>query len=123
MREDGLKHARRQRARVHSHGGSKAAALAAPVDASDGGRVKIREDAEAAKPSSSDEVGPGGWVRRKTPNGKDKGSALGSSLSVFRMKPRREQKEFQVLAFFGTGILTPEERAARRIVSSIQVNS
>lgn len=83
---------------------------------------KIREGADAAQPTSGDEVGPGGWVKRKviTPKPKPAG-VLGTSLSVFRMKPQREQKEFQVLAFPNTTELTSEERAARRKITSVQV--
>lgn len=119
MRDDGVNHVRRERTRSKSANGSKEVDEEPPQE----GRVKMREGVEAAQPSSSDEVGPGGWVRRKVPKSRSKNSALSSSLSVFRMKPRREQKEFQVLAFLGIGILTPEERAGRRTVTSIQVDS
>lgn len=81
---------------------------------------EVREGADAAQPTSGDEVGPGGWVKRKISKPKP-GSALGTSLSVFRMKPQREQKEFQVLAFPGTALLTPEERADRRKPTSVRV--
>lgn len=125
VRDDGLKHVRRERERMvssaggHEKRGDESDSTQSPEER----RVKIREGDDAAQPSSSDEVGADGWVRRKLPKSKGKNSALGSSLSVFRMKPRREQKEFQVLAFQDTGLLTPEERASRRTVTSVQVGS
>ncbi|BEI80265.1 hypothetical protein CcaverHIS002_0107940 [Cutaneotrichosporon cavernicola] len=114
VRDEGLQHLRRERAKVPS-----------PQDDSDtpaaqGSKNKIREGAEAALPTSGDEVGPGGWVKRKISKPKP-GNALSTSLSVFRMKPQREQKEFQVLAFPGTAMLPPEERAGRRKVTSVRI--
>lgn len=113
MREDGLKYLRRQRASAPSPQDDST------VQGSKSSKNEIREGAEAAEPTSGDEVGPGGWVKRKISKPKP-GNALGTLLSVFRMKPQREQKEFQVLAFPGTALLTPVERADRRKVTSVQ---
>lgn len=86
---------------------------------------RAREGDEAAELSEDDEVGPGGWVRRrKLSLSKAKqasnGSTLPSSLGVFRVNMTRfsAQSKYQVLAFTGGSLLTPEERLARQTPTS-----
>ncbi|KLT38768.1 DUF1671-domain-containing protein [Cutaneotrichosporon oleaginosum] len=119
VREDGLKLLKDERTRASS---TPVSALESASDdrANEDGTNKIREGADAAQPTSDDEVGPDGWVKRKIKKPKS-GSALSTSLSVFRMKPQREQKEFQVLAFPGTELLSLEQRADRRKPKSVRV--
>ncbi|WOO79237.1 Ubiquitin carboxyl-terminal hydrolase ZUFSP [Vanrija pseudolonga] len=86
--------------------------------------TRAREGDEAAELSEDDEVGPGGWVRRrKLSLGKGKqasNSTLPSSLGVFRVNMTRfsSHTKYQVLAFTGGSLLTPEERLARQTPTS-----
>ncbi|KAL1409950.1 hypothetical protein Q8F55_003949 [Vanrija albida] len=85
--------------------------------------TRAREGDEAAELSEDDEVGPGGWVRRrkmslsklKVGNG-----TLPSSLGVFRVNMNRfsSHTKYQVLAFTGGSLLTPDERLERQTPTS-----
>lgn len=86
----------------------------------------MREGAAAAEPSDEDEVGPGGWIRRKrAEKSKDKSDPLLSSLGVFRVNlgKWKAHTQFQVLVFDGGAILGAEARRARREVTSTVVGA
>lgn len=124
VRDAGLASARAQRSKDRTPAGEQSNTVP-PAAAR---RATIREGAAAAEPSddSDVEIRPGGWVRRKVDKAKDKAKRdpLETSLSAFRATAKKwGPAEYQVLAFSGGPLLSPEARAARKHVTSTPVDA
>lgn len=109
LRQSGIDAAKRMRENTNETGSTPPTVKFSP-----------QEDNAAATPLSDEEVGLGGWVRKKKAKIVD--NPLVSSLSSFRVNLGRwKHNQYQVLVFPGTPLLSQAERNARRVVDSVDV--